>query len=414
MGFYIRKSLSVGPFRFNLSKSGIGLSTGIKGFRIGTGPRGNYVHMGRGGIYFRQTLPISDNRRTPPQLPKEQHSSIVMQEIESGSVNNMVDSSSAALLEEISSKSKKLQFWPWVLTASILVFIWLAVSNSPVWLYFLAIPFCAGGLYWAVHADQLRKTVVLFYDLEQHIEGAYQNLHNSFDSLKNCSCTWHIESRGNIITTYDWKVNAGAGAVVKRKNVSPRIGAPPYFKSNVSIPVLSAGRQTLYFLPDRILVWETNGVGAVNYDRLNVNFEQTRFIEDGGVPSDARVVDHTWRFVNKSGGPDRRFNNNRQIPICLYESILLTSNSGLQELFQTSRTGIGVQLKTAAQQMTSAIAERETIKNETDLSEEIYLKCPCNNCDVLIEFPERGLGQTITCPHCGLETVLFKPATQES
>jgi len=34
VGFYLRKSLSVGPFRFNLSKSGVGLSTGIKGFRI--------------------------------------------------------------------------------------------------------------------------------------------------------------------------------------------------------------------------------------------------------------------------------------------------------------------------------------------------------------------------------------------
>lgn len=335
-----------------------------------------------------------------------------MHEIESGSVSNMIDSSSAALLEEISSKSKKLQVWPWVLTASILIFILLVASNSPVWPYFLGIPLCAGGLFWAVRADQLRKTVVLFYDLEQHIEGAYQNLHNTFDSLKNCSCVWHIESRGNITTTYDWKVHAGASAVVKRRNISPHTAAPPYFKSNVSIPALSAGRQTLYFLPDRILVWDTNGVGAINYDRLNINFDQTRFIEDSSVPSDARVVDHTWRFVNKSGGPDRRFNNNRQVPICLYESILLTSNSGLQELFQTSRTGIGVQLKTAAQQMASTITEREAKK--VDSSGEIYVKCPCNNCDVLIEFPEQGLGQTITCPHCGLETVLFKPAIQES
>jgi hypothetical protein len=38
MGFYIRKSVSVGPFRFNLSKSGIGVSTGIMGFRVGSGP----------------------------------------------------------------------------------------------------------------------------------------------------------------------------------------------------------------------------------------------------------------------------------------------------------------------------------------------------------------------------------------
>ena len=50
MGFYIRKSINAGPFRFNLSQSGLGVSAGIPGFRVGTGPRGNYVHMGRDGI----------------------------------------------------------------------------------------------------------------------------------------------------------------------------------------------------------------------------------------------------------------------------------------------------------------------------------------------------------------------------
>jgi hypothetical protein len=46
MGFYLRKSLRVGPVRFNLSKSGVGVSVGVTEFRFGTGPRGNYVHMG--------------------------------------------------------------------------------------------------------------------------------------------------------------------------------------------------------------------------------------------------------------------------------------------------------------------------------------------------------------------------------
>ena len=43
MGFYIRKSISVGPVRFDLSQSGIDLSTGIKGFRIGSGPSGGTI-----------------------------------------------------------------------------------------------------------------------------------------------------------------------------------------------------------------------------------------------------------------------------------------------------------------------------------------------------------------------------------
>jgi hypothetical protein len=29
MGFYLRKSVSVGPLRFNLSKSGVGVSAGV-------------------------------------------------------------------------------------------------------------------------------------------------------------------------------------------------------------------------------------------------------------------------------------------------------------------------------------------------------------------------------------------------
>ena len=57
MGFYFRKSVNLKKgARINFSKSGIGVSTGIKGFRVGTGPKGKYVHMGRNGIYYRKNL----------------------------------------------------------------------------------------------------------------------------------------------------------------------------------------------------------------------------------------------------------------------------------------------------------------------------------------------------------------------
>ncbi len=37
------KSIRFGALRFNISGSGIGVSAGIPGFRIGTGPRGAYI-----------------------------------------------------------------------------------------------------------------------------------------------------------------------------------------------------------------------------------------------------------------------------------------------------------------------------------------------------------------------------------
>src|SRR5437868_2573793 len=56
MGLFFRKSLRLGPLRINLSKSGIGVSAGVKGLRVGTGPRGSYVSGGRHGIYYRRSL----------------------------------------------------------------------------------------------------------------------------------------------------------------------------------------------------------------------------------------------------------------------------------------------------------------------------------------------------------------------
>jgi hypothetical protein len=40
MGWSYRKSVNLGPFRVNLSKSGVGYSVGGKDFRVGVNPRG--------------------------------------------------------------------------------------------------------------------------------------------------------------------------------------------------------------------------------------------------------------------------------------------------------------------------------------------------------------------------------------
>ncbi len=96
----------------------------------------------------------------------------------------------------------------------------------------------------------------------------------------------------------------------------------------------------MFFMPDIVLVQDGSRVGAVPYADLNVRWQESRFIETERVPSDAKVVDHTWQHPNKSGGPDRRYKDNRQIPICLYEGMHFTSNSGVNELVEFSRTGV--------------------------------------------------------------------------
>lgn len=125
MGFYLRKSVSVGPFRFNLSGSGAGLSVGIPGFRIGTGPRGNYVHLGRGGLYYRQTLPSSNPApRAMDLIPSGTHAPL--EEVESANAAQIVDSSSEQLLAEIREKRQKMRVAPFAIVASLALLFFVA------------------------------------------------------------------------------------------------------------------------------------------------------------------------------------------------------------------------------------------------------------------------------------------------
>src|SRR5258708_14791974 len=71
MAYFFRKSVGVGPFRLNFSKSGIGVSVGVKGARLTKTVRGTtYVTVGSVGFYYRETLSGSATgaKRLPPPV----------------------------------------------------------------------------------------------------------------------------------------------------------------------------------------------------------------------------------------------------------------------------------------------------------------------------------------------------------
>src|SRR5262245_44956423 len=124
MGFSFRKSIRVGPVRFNLSKSGIGMSAGVRGLRVGSGPRGAYVHAGANGFYYRASLPTGGARTHRPLQPLQPLSpptnSIDLTEIDSGDVLQMTDTSAEALLKEINERHRKPRFIGWGLLLGVL------------------------------------------------------------------------------------------------------------------------------------------------------------------------------------------------------------------------------------------------------------------------------------------------------
>jgi len=69
MGFYIRKAFTAGPFRFNLSQWGVGVSVGGKGARLGIRPNGQlYGHAGRYGLYWRENFTKAPSKRKSARI----------------------------------------------------------------------------------------------------------------------------------------------------------------------------------------------------------------------------------------------------------------------------------------------------------------------------------------------------------
>ena len=149
-----------------------------------------------------------------------------------------------------------------------------------------------------------------------------------------------MEARGAVQDLTTWKRNAGANHLIHKKPTSLVYRLPAVVKSNLIPPTLHLGRQIFYFFPDVVLVEDGPRMGAVSYKELQITWDKSNFIEEGQLPKDAQVAAYTWKHPNLNGGPDRRFNNNYQIPICSYEGMHLTSTSGINKLLEFSRVGV--------------------------------------------------------------------------
>lgn len=110
----------------------------------------------------------------------------------------------------------------------------------------------------------------------------------------------------------------------------------PWYISH-TIDIYGLKHENIYFTPDKMIIMKKwKGIGSRSYNNLLANFTKIDLVETEFLPSDAEIIQHTWKYVNKSGKPDKRFRNNSQVPICKYGEINLTSEDGINILLYCS------------------------------------------------------------------------------
>ncbi|RZQ65893.1 DUF4236 domain-containing protein [Amycolatopsis suaedae] len=352
MSFYLRTSIKVGPVRLNMSTSGLGASVGIPGFRFGARPCGSYVSLGGGAASYRATArprsgPVQQSSRGAPRARsisgRSSPDDVVLSNVSGATTIEMSEVGSSELVSQLNDAARSPKFWPWCLAATI------ALMTLSPWLLFAGAPLTM----WIFWKDRIRRTVVAFYDVQGTEATRFQQLVDSFDHVRAAQRAWHIVAAGAVATTHQHKVNAGASALVRRLPVNRSLSGPKHLASNIAVPSLDTPHRSVYLLPDRVLIRDGRHYADIDYENVRVQAGVQRFIEDSAVPSDSEVVDHTWQYVNVRGGPDRRFKNNRQLPIVQYGRLMLTGSGGYSAIFDVSNPRASSVLETALATMTT-------------------------------------------------------------
>jgi len=374
MGWRFRHSFRVIPgVRLNLSKSGLSCSVGGAPFTVNVGQRGIYgtASLPGTGISFRQRLATGSETPHDPKSetsPHPVHPSPAPASLPSRVGGAASAPALAAPVEEIRSASTEL------LTSESLkelkrviqtayqehVDISGQLDTGRVKKQRASARYSSwenGFLFKRIFKEKFAKrraeletasaevseleeqlrltTVATQVEIAKEQAEPYFKMRDEFASLSECNAIWDVKS---YQATDQLRERTIAAKRVDRERVTFSLGSCDLIQWEQKIPHLkNVNGGDLFLYPGFILYRAAReAFSVIDFHELKVNAVAVKFQEEQSIPKDSQVIGQTWAKCNKDGGRDKRFVNNYQIPVVLYASLTLKSESGLWEEFQFS------------------------------------------------------------------------------
>ena len=323
MAFSFRKTVRIGGIRLILSQSGIRCSCSpIKEFRITARSRGT---AGSSGFDYRERLdkPIQ-GIESPQESPVPNAASVPI-----GDVSPFIDVTSHRLIAELNRRKSTIRVAP-ILGGMLGFLAFVLVSHDFQLIGLIAVMLTVVTASRAAQYDKKQRTTFLHYDLGDGL-ARFAEKQRICQLLLRSDKVWRVQQ-----PALDQKTQAGADSPWSRKEVAIGKRPPPCIETNVETWGIDAGSMKLYFLPDYLFVLRNGRYDAISYESLTAHVSVSPFIERSSLPTDASIAGYTWKHVRSDGEPDRRFYNNRQLPITMYGLLILDSAGGLNIWLQCS------------------------------------------------------------------------------
>jgi hypothetical protein len=170
-----------------------------------------------------------------------------------------------------------------------------------------------------------------FADKSQ-LEKSWLNCIDAFEELMESEKIWDITYTEGVDKV---KARTIAETATKRTLIKRKEGEIEFVKSDLTPLFLpNANGPDLFFFPTFLVLFKDNQkFGIFDLKEIKTTLRLFGYIEEGKVPNDTEVIDHTWKKSNKDGSRDKRFKDNYQIPIVKYGEMLFETESGLEESF---------------------------------------------------------------------------------
>lgn len=185
--------------------------------------------------------------------------------------------------------------------------------------------------------DAKEKLNNIQYDVDKELseeeKNAYDEFCRNFENLLTSDKIWKIKC-----SEKNTQIKSSAQYAVRRTTTSVGVGVFNYIKSQYDVPIISDESVQLYFYPKFLIAAKSpSSFSVIPYSSVSLNGYRTRFNEEDPLPTDAKHLGHTWRYVNKSGGPDKRFSDNKRIPVVEYGDLSIKYAANLSR-FQFSNS----------------------------------------------------------------------------
>jgi hypothetical protein len=188
--------------------------------------------------------------------------------------------------------------------------------------------------------EQLRLTTLateIAVDPEQ--AEPYHRMRDEFAALSECQKIWNVLTEQVIDRIVE---RSTANMAITRDPVTFSLGSCDLIQWEQKVPHLpNRTGGDMYVYPGFVLYRASKQAFAlIDLRDVSLRVVPTQFTEAQTVPPDTQVVGQTWVKSNKDGSPDRRFQNNNQLPVVNYSLLLFTSPDGLDVRYLCSNAAL--------------------------------------------------------------------------